>query len=154
MSDTEVGVAMAVGHFTADALVHRIGQGRHTPEDGASIAAGAETRAVLEGADSVRSLLRWAAKHRGQIGAALALWLLLEDLDRVRPAGQIASGLDTIAQRSKSISATVADALAILERRQPGRLERVFPQTPRGRATLASGIARAYRAVGGLRDER
>lgn len=154
MSDTEVGVAMAVGHFTADALVHRIEQGRHSPDDGASIAAGAETRAVLEGAESVRSLLRWSAKHRGQLGAALAMWLLLEDLDRTRPAGQIASGLDTIAQRSKNVSATVADALAILERRQPGRLERVFPQTPRGRATLASGIARAYRALGGLRDER
>lgn len=154
MTDTEVGVAIAVGHFTADALIHRIEQGRHRVEDGASIAAGAETRAVLEGPESVRSLIRWAARHRGQNGAALALWLLLEDLDRPRPAGQIASSVDTIARRSKSVSQTVAEALAILERRAPGRLERVFPQTPQGRATLASAIARAYRAVGGLRDER
>ncbi|MEJ7733205.1 MAG: hypothetical protein WKG00_28925 [Polyangiaceae bacterium] len=52
------------------------------------------------------------------------------------------------------LAATVGDALALLERRHPGRLEGVFPQSPRGRATLASALARAYRAVGGMAHER
>jgi hypothetical protein len=48
----------------------------------------------------------------------------------------------------------VRDALAAIEHRRPGRLEGVPAQSPRGRATLASAIARAYRALGGLREER
>ncbi|MCA9623583.1 MAG: hypothetical protein KC731_31395 [Myxococcales bacterium] len=154
MTDTELGLAIAVGHFTCDALVHRIGQGRHHLEDGVTVAAGVETRAVLEGTDSVRSLIRWAGRERSASGGALALWLLLEHHDRFRPTGQIASAVDTLAHRIGKVSLTVAEALATLERREPGRLEGVFPQTPKGRATLASAIARAYRALGGLRAER
>jgi hypothetical protein len=44
----------------------------------------------------------------------------------------------------------LSEALAALERRGPGRLAAAMPQTPRGRAALASGIARAYRALGGM----
>jgi hypothetical protein len=154
LNDTEVGVALAVGHFTADELVRRMGQGRHRVEDGASVAAGAETRAVLEGPQSVAPLLKWARREKGAQPAALAMWLLLEGLDRSRPAGQIASSVDTLARAQRGVAHSVSEALALLERREPGRLERVFPQTPHGRATLASAIARAYRAVGGLRAER
>jgi hypothetical protein len=44
----------------------------------------------------------------------------------------------------------LSESLAILERRSPGRLQAAMPQTARGRAALASGIARAYRALGGM----
>ena len=158
MTDTEVAVAIAVGHYTAAALIERIGHGRHELIDGGSIASGAEARAAVEGAESVKPLLRWAARGRSKSGAALAIWLLLERHDRVRPAGMIASAVDTMAhamaQRGSGVSETVSDALATLERREPGRLETIFPQTPRGKATMASAIARAYRALGGLRAER
>jgi hypothetical protein len=48
----------------------------------------------------------------------------------------------------------VCDALALAEQRRPGRLESIHPQSPRGRTLLASALARAYRALGGMRDER
>jgi len=154
MTDTEVAVALGVGHLTAQALVDRVRTGRHKWVDGGSIAGGADARAALEGAASIKPLLRYAADQRRQDAAALALWLLLEGHDRPRGAGMVASTVDSLAQRQNTVSEVASDALATLERRQPGRLETVFPQTPRGKATLASALARAYRALGGLRDER
>jgi hypothetical protein len=154
LSDTEVAVAMAVGHFTAGELVARIRAGRHRLSDGVTVASGAEARASLEGSESVKPLVRWAAQSRTRDGAALAIWLLLEAHDRERPASMIASAIDSLAVQGKVVSDSTSEALAALERRRPGRLEAVIPQTPRGKATLASAIARAYRAVGGLRDEK
>ncbi len=154
LSDIEAAVAIAVGHFTAKAFVDRVAAGRHQPQDGVTLACGAETRAVLQGAEAIQPMLRYAASQRGQHAAALALWLLLEAYDRTRPAAMIASAVDTLAHKHAAVFDTVSDALAILERREPGRLEQIHPQTPRGKATMASAIARAYRAVGGLRDER
>jgi hypothetical protein len=154
LNDIEVAVAIAVGHFTAKALVDRLVAGRHKLVDGTSVASGADARATLEGPEAIRPLVVWAAQQRGTQGAALSLWLLLERFDRERPPTMIASGIDSLASRDATVSADVSEALATLERRQPGRLEAVAPQTPRGKATLASALARAYRAVGGLRDER
>lgn len=154
MSDIEIAVAIAVGHFTPEALVARILAGRHQLVDGVAVASGAEARASVQGSEHVKPLVRWAAQHRGTDGAALAIWLLLEAHDRERPAGMIASAIDGLSVRESVVSDSAAEALATLERRRPGRLETVTPQTPRGKATLASAIARAYRAVGGLRDER
>jgi hypothetical protein len=154
MSDTEVAVALAVGHFTAAALADRLEGGRHTLVDGHGVASGAEARAVLEGADSIKPLIRYANKHRTHDAAALALWLLLERHDRERSHGMIASAVDSLVQRQASVADTLCDALAALERRTPGRLEVIVAHTPRGKATLASALARAYRAVGGLRAER
>ena len=65
----------------------------------------------------------------------------------------VASAIDGLAVSRAVVAPSVCEALAILERRSPGRLETIHAQSPRGRATLASAIARAYRAVGGLRDE-
>lgn len=154
LNDIEMAVALGLGHYTAEGLVERIRLGRHRIEDGVSLAAGAEARATLEGADAVRPLLGWATGKRSDDGTALALWLLLEGCDRSRPAGMIAASIDSLAARQSLVSESVTEALALLERRKPGRLETVVPNTPRGKATLAAAIARAYRAVGGLRDER
>ncbi len=154
LSDVEVAVAIAVGHFTPEALVARVMAGRHQLVDGVAVGSGAEARAALEGGECVKILLRWAAKQRSSDGAALAIWLLLERHDRDRPASMITSAIDSLALRQSVVSNSAIEALAILERRRPGRLEEVLPQTPRGKATLASALARAYRAVGGLRDER
>jgi hypothetical protein len=82
------------------------------------------------------------------------MWLLLEKLDRERAPTLVASAIDGIGATGKGVPASVCDALALLEHRRPGRLETIHPQSPRGRATLASAIARAYRAIGGMRDER
>lgn len=154
MSDMEIAVAIAVGHYTSEALVLRMRAGRHKLVDGVSVAFGAEARASLQGSESVKPLVRWATQHRASDGAALAIWLLLETHDRARPASMIASAIDGLAVNDGVVSESTTEALAALERRRPGRLETVMPQTPRGKATLASAIARAYRAVGGLRDEK
>jgi hypothetical protein len=154
LSDTEVAVAIAVGHYTPEALVARMMAGRHRVEDGVQVASGAEARASVQGAEVVKPLVRWAAQHRQSDGAALAIWLMLEGHDRERPAGMIASAVDSLSVKQTVVSDSASEALATLERRRPGRLEAVTPQTPRGKATLASALARAYRAVGGLRDER
>ena len=82
------------------------------------------------------------------------MWLLLEKLDRARAPTLVASSVDNLASAKGVVAACVRDALAVIERREPGRLEAVHPQSPRGRATLASAIARAYRAIGGMREER
>jgi hypothetical protein len=94
------------------------------------------------------------AKNRTTLAPALSLWLLLERLDRERGPTLIASSVDSLATAKGVMPPGVADALAVIEQRRPGRLETVHPQSPRGRATLASAIARAYRAIGGMRDER
>jgi hypothetical protein len=151
LSDTEVAVAIAVGHFTSAALVDRVEAGRHRIADGDTLASGAEARAVLEGPKSIAPLVAWATRYRATDPAALALWLLLEKYDRERQAGTIASAVDGFAVRQNAVSEVVSEALATLERRRPGRLDAVVPQTPRGKATHASAMARAYRALGGLR---
>ena len=102
----------------------------------------------------MQPILEWAAKNRTTLAPALSLWLLLERLDRERGPTLIASSVDSLATAKGVMPPGVADALAVIEQRRPGRLETVHPQSPRGRATLASAIARAYRAIGGMRDER
>jgi hypothetical protein len=156
MSEIEAGVALAVGHLTGAEVARRITIGRQAVDDGLSIAAGAEARAAVEGPASVAPLLAWGAQHRTTNAAALAVWLLLERLDRERQRAPtlVATSIDALASSRAAMPTSVIDALATLEHRRPGRLEAVHAQSPRGRATLASAIARAYRAIGGMRDER
>jgi hypothetical protein len=153
LNDIELAVALAIGHITVEAMLERLQVGRHVLADGVGLAAAAEARAAVAGAEVIKPLLGWSARARSQHGAALAVWLLLEDFDRTRPATLVASAVDSLSAAGV-VAPTVIEALALLERRQPGRLETVLAQTPRGRATIASALARAYRAVGGLRDER
>jgi hypothetical protein len=163
MHEIEVAIALGVGHLTAAEVVNRIGLGRQAIEDGITLAFGAEVRAALEGAAAIGPLLAWAAKARTTSGPALAVWLLLERLDRERSPALVASSIDGLMSAAPKGGATatkavvhpsVTEALAVIERRKPGRLETIHPQSPRGRATLASALAAAYRAVGGTRDER
>jgi hypothetical protein len=154
LSEIELGIALAVGHLTCAEIARRLVAGRQHLDDGLSLAAGALARAALEGQAVVHPLLDWASKNRAAVPAALALWLLLEQLDRERAPSLIASALDNLATSKAGVPPSVCDALAALEHRRPGRLEGMSPQSPRGRTTLASAIARAYRAIGGLRDER
>ena len=122
-------------------------------QDGVALAAGIEARAAIDGPAAFAPVLDYAAARRTQSAAALALWMLLENLDRVRAASLIASAIDGLSISGSVVSPAVCEALATLERRSPGRLETVHAQSPRGRATVASAIARAYRAFGGMRDE-
>src|SRR5262249_14553272 len=155
----EVAIALAVGHLTAAEVVSRVSLGRQPIDDGLNLAYGAEARAAVEGAPSIAPILAWATKARTQSEPALAVWLLLERFDRERPSSLIASSIDSLTSAAPRggaatptkavVHASVTDALAVMERRRPGRLEKIHPQSPRGRATLASAIARAYRAVGG-----
>jgi hypothetical protein len=154
LSELELAIALAVGHLTGAEVVRRIGIGRQSVNDGIDLAFAAEARAALEGAASVAPLLEWATKRRTAEGPALAVWLLLEKLDKDRGPTLVAASLDSLAAGAKGVPASVCDALATAEHRSPGRLEQIHPQSPRGRATLASAIARAYRALGGMRDER
>jgi hypothetical protein len=164
MQETEVAIALAVGHLTGAEVANRVSLGRQRIDDGISLAFGAEARAALEGNAALAPLLAWATKARTQSGPALAVWLLLERLDRERTSALIASAIDSLMSAPSSASAqsagkavvhaSVTDALAAIERRRPGRLETIHAQSPGGRATLASALARAYRAVGGMRDER
>jgi hypothetical protein len=116
-----------------------------------------EARAAMGEVPELEPLVEHLAKERSRDGAALAAWLLVEGLDRVRSPTAIAAALDApwalpkmpAASRSM-IPSGLSEALATLERRCPGRLALAIPQTPRGRAVLASGIARAYRALGGM----
>jgi hypothetical protein len=154
LSDLELSVAVAVGHITIDAAVDRLLSGRHKVSDGVSMAHAVDARGALQGGESVKLMVRWATKYRGELPAALALWLLLERYDRERAPAMIASAVDSLAVRTGGTSATIAEALALIERRRPGRLDPVAAHSPHGKATVASAVARAYRAVGGLRDER
>jgi hypothetical protein len=154
LSELELSVALAVGHLTGAEVARRIAIGRQAINDGLDLAFGAEARAALEGPASVAPILEWAGKNRTGVAAALAVWLLLEKLDRERGSTLVASSIDSLAGGKGVVPPSVIDALAVAEHRKPGRLETIHPQSPRGRATLASAIARAYRAVGGTRDER
>ena len=154
MSDIEIAVALGVGHYTATALERRISSGRQQLKDGSAIACGLEVRAALEGTAAISPMVKWATTNRATDPVALSLWLLLEEADRRRSSGMIASALDSLATQQHQLQEKVAEALAAIEHRSPGRLEQVNVRTPGGRAALASGLARAYRAVGGLRDER
>ena len=154
LTELELAVALAVGHLTGAEVARRIAVGRQPIEDGINLAFGAEARAALEGPASVLPILEWATKNRTTSAAALSVWLLLEKLDRERGSTLVASSIDSLASGKGLVPAGVCDALAIVEQRRPGRLETIHPQSPRGRGTLASGIARAYRALGGMRDQR
>ncbi len=154
LTELELSIALAVGHVTGAEVARRIQIGRQVLEEGVTLAGGAEARAALEGAAGIQPILDWAAKNRGSIPAALAVWLLLERFDRERGSTVIAASIDTLSTGNARVAAGVCDALSLLEHRRPGRLETIHPQSPRGRATMASAIARAYRALGGMRDER
>ncbi len=154
LTELELSIALAVGHVTGAEVARRIQIGRQVLEDGVNLASGAEARAALEGAAAIHPIIEWAGKNRTSVPAALATWLLLERFDRERASTLIAASIDTLATGKGSVAAGVCDALSLLEHRRPGRLETIHPQSPRGRATMASAIARAYRALGGMRDER
>jgi hypothetical protein len=154
LTELELAVALAVGHLTGAEVVRRIGTGRQPLGDGIDVASAAVARAALEGPASLAPLMAWAAKQRTAEGPAFAVWLLAEQLDRERGPTLVAATLDSLAAGAKAVPACVSDALALAEHRRPGRLESIHPQSPRGRATLATAIARAYRALGGMRDER
>jgi len=159
LDEVELSIALAVCDISAVEALKRISAGYATLTQGPAFAAGLEARATLEGASAVEPLVEWVAKERSRDAAALGAWLLIEELDRVRSPSAIAAGLDApwvapagsgnAAPRSM-VPLGLSEALAALERRSPGRLAAAMPQTPRGRAALASGIARAYRALGGM----
>ncbi|MBI4954916.1 MAG: hypothetical protein HY908_23035, partial [Myxococcales bacterium] len=148
LTDAEAAVALGLGHLTAEELAARLRSGRHKLADPAAVAAGVEARAAVEGALRVAPVVRWASEERARRSEALALWLLLEPVDGRRSAQALAGALDALAERSGAPPPLVGDALAILERRQPGRLETLMPQSPRGKATVATALGRAYRALG------
>ncbi|NUQ77320.1 MAG: hypothetical protein HUU21_27610, partial [Polyangiaceae bacterium] len=154
LSEIELSIALAVGHLTGAEVARRILSGRQVVDDGISLASGAEARAVMEGPEAIAAILKWASAERLKRPAALAAWLLLEKFDRERAPTLIASAIDTVTTEKGAAPASVTDALATLERRRPARLEAIHPQSARGRATLASAIAKAYRAVGGMSHER
>ena len=151
--EAEAAIAIAVGNLTASELLHRLVSGRLPLVDGVTLAAGIEARVAIDGPAMFGPLLDFATSRRTGDAAALALWMLLEELDRVRAPSLIASAIDGLSVAGSVVAPAVCEALATLERRSPGRLENVHAQSPRGRATIASAIARAYRAFGGMRDE-
>lgn len=154
MGELEVSIALAIGHITGAEVARRLASGRQTLTDGVSLAGAAEVRAAMEGPEAILGILQWATKIRTANPCAFALWLLLEKFDRERAPTLIAASIDGIATAQGVVTTGVVEALAVMERRVPGRLESVHPQSPRGRATLASAIAKAYRALGGLSHER
>jgi hypothetical protein len=151
--ELEAAIAIAVGDLTAAELVRRLSSGTVRLQDGLALAAAVEARAALDGPAAFAPLLDHAAAQRAKDPAALALWMLLESLDRVRAPSLLGSAIDGLAVAGSVVAPAVCEALASLERRSPGRLEAVHAQSPRGKATVASAIARAYRAFGGMRDE-
>jgi hypothetical protein len=151
--EAEAAIAIAVGDLTVAELVRRLVSGALKLQDGVMLAAGIEARAAIDGPAGFVALLEYASSRRTEDAAALALWMLLEELDRVRASSLIASAIDGLSITGSVVPPAVCEALATLERRSPGRLENVHAQSPRGRATVASAIARAYRAFGGTRDE-
>jgi hypothetical protein len=151
--EIEAAIAIAIGDLTVEELIRRLKLGSIRLQDGLALAAAIEARAAMDGAAAFTPILDYAAALRSKDAGALALWMLLENLDRVRPASLIGSAIDGLAVAGSVVAPAVCEALATLERRSPGRLESVHAQSPRGRATVASAIARAYRAFGGMRDE-
>jgi hypothetical protein len=157
LDEVDLAIALAIGDLASHEAVTRLASGYATLTQGPALAAGMEARAAIDGAPTLEPLVEHLAKERSRDSAALAAWLLVERLDRVRSPTGIAAALDApwiapkIASASRSmIPSGLSEALATLERRAPGRLAEAMPQTPRGRAVLASGIARAYRALGGM----
>ena len=151
--EMEAAIAIAIGDLTVDELIRRLNIGSVRIQDGLALAAAVEARATVDAPATFAPILDFASTHRSKDAGALALWMLLETLDRVRPASLIGSAIDGMAVAGSVVAPAVCEALATLERRSPGRLETVHAQSPRGRATVASAIARAYRAFGGMRDE-
>jgi hypothetical protein len=157
LDEVDLAVALAIGDLAPHEAVKRLASGYAALTQGPALAAGMEARAATGEVLALEPLVEHLAKERSRDGAALAAWLLVEGLDRVRSPTAIAAALDapwalpkmTAASRSM-IPSGLSEALATLERRSPGRLAQAIPQTPRGRAVLASGIARAYRALGGM----
>jgi hypothetical protein len=157
LDEVDLAVALAIGDLAPREAIARLASGYATLTQGPALAAGMEARAAIDGPPTHEPLIDYLAKERSRDGAALAAWLVVEGLDRVRSPTGIAAALDApwvapkIASASRSmIPSGLSEALATLERRCPGRLAEAIPQTPRGRAALASGIARAYRALGGM----
>jgi len=159
LDEVDVAVALAIGDLGPREAVTRLGSGYATLTQGPALAAGMEARAAIDGVAALEPLVEHLAKERSRDGAALAAWLLVERLDRIRSATGIAAALDApwtapvnaLGSAARSmIPSGLSEALATLERRSPGRLAEAVPQTPRGRAALASGVARAYRALGGM----
>jgi hypothetical protein len=153
LTEIEAAIAIAVGDLTVEELLRRMLAGSFRLQDGLTMAAAIEARAALDGPATFTPVLDHAAANRAKDAAALALWMLLENLDRTRASSLIGSAIDGLAVAGSVVAPAVCEALATLERRSPGRLETVHAQSPRGRATVASAIARAYRAFGGMRDE-
>jgi hypothetical protein len=157
LDEVDLTIALAVGDLAPREAVTRLGSGYAALTQGPALAAGMEARAAIDGTSALEPLVEHLAAERSRDAAALAAWLLVERLDRVRSPTGIAAALDApwvapkIASASRSmIPVGLSEALATLERRSPGRLVEAMPQTPRGRAVLASGFARAYRALGGM----
>jgi hypothetical protein len=174
LDEAELAVALAVGDLTPGEAAVRILAGQDVVLVGTTLAAGMEARAAIDGLKALEPLVDILSRARSQDAAMLAAWLIVETLDRQRSAAAVAAALDApwtvSASKATRTGATpasarggadpaagrsvvppgLAEALATLERRTPGRLALVTPQTPRGRATLVSGIARAYRALGGM----
>jgi hypothetical protein len=136
-------------------LLRKLSAGSLKLEEGASLAAGIEARAAIDGPAAFAPIVEHATSLRTRSAAALSLWMLLENVDRPRAPSLIASAVDGLSFPGSGsvVVPAVCEALSMLERRSPGRLEHVHAQSPRGRATIASAIARAYRALGGMRDE-
>ena len=151
--EAEAAIAIAIGDLTAAELMKRLLSGAITLDTGVTLAAGIEARVAIDGVAPFAPLVDYATTRRTGHAAALALWMLLEELDCVRAPSLIASAIDGLSVTGSVVPPAVCEALATLERRTPGRLENVHAQSPRGRATVASAIARAYRAFGGMRDE-
>jgi hypothetical protein len=153
LTEAEAAVAIAIGDITAAEVLQRLLRGTLTLSDGVTLAAGIEARVAIDGPAPFVPILDYATGRRTSDAAALSLWMLLEDLDRARAPSLIASAVDGLSESRAVVPPAACEALATLERRTPGRLEEVHAQSPRGRATIASAIARAYRALGGMRDE-
>jgi hypothetical protein len=150
LTQAELGVALGLGHLTAAEATRRFATGRQPLGDGTVLADAVEVRAALEGDAAVEPILTWAAERRTEEAAAFGSWLMLERFDRVRAPSLVAGAMDAAAAIEGATPEALAEAPALLERRQPGSLERVEAHTARGRAVVMGGIARAYRAVGGL----
>jgi hypothetical protein len=91
LSEAEAAVAMAVGDLTVTELLRRLSQGSIRLEEGASLAAGIEARAAIEGRAHFEPLVDHVNSRRTKSAAALSLWLLLENVDRTRASSLIAT---------------------------------------------------------------
>jgi hypothetical protein len=156
LDEVELAVALAVGDISPSEALTRLRTGYAALTQGPALAAGMDARATLEDVAALEPLVDHLASERSRSGPALAAWLLVEGLDRVRSPTAIAAALDApwVAPADAArVPLGLSEALAALERRSPGRLPAAMPQTARGRAALASGIARAYRSLGGMAVE-